>query len=345
MTQQAFGYLLSQSKYIERQVYRKKYPSIQYPTLVPVNRTPNAWARGITHFSQDMVGRPQPLAGRANDFPLADIERAKHDVPIEMAGLGYDYSLEELQQAMMLNLPLTSEKAMAVRRGVEEYIDNIVNDGRSDLGWDSLKKPKGVRRIAAAEGETGDDAAAKRLWANKKAEEIITDINVILMGVYAGYSVATVNPNDTGSGTVEMADTLLVPPQIWTSVLTKVISGTSMTVLEFIKMNNVYTAKTGRQLLIREYRGLEKAGSTGATIASGAGANADTKASSASDGVGRIIAYRRDPDVLQLHMPMPLRFLRPWQAGPMRWIVPAIFRLGGLEIRLPGAMRVMDGIV
>ena len=339
MTQQAFGYLLSQSKHIERQVYRKRYPSIQYPSLVPINRTPNAWARGITHFSQDMVGRPQPLAGRANDFPLADIERAKHDVPIEMAGLGYDYSLEELSQAMMLRLPLTAEKAMAVRRGVEEYIDNIVNEGRADLGWDSLKKPKGVRRISAA--ASGDSSSRK--WADKSAEQIILDINVLLMGVYAGYSVATVNPNDTGSGTVEMADTLLVPPQIWTSVLAKVIDGTSMTVYQFIKDNNVYTAKTGRPLMIREYRGLETAGSSGATVASGAGSTADTAANTTT--AGRMIAYRRDPDVLQLHMPMPLRFLRPWQAGPMRWIVPAIFRLGGLEIRLPGAMRVMDNIV
>ena len=343
MTQQAFGYLLSQSKHIERQVYRKRYPSIQYPSLVPINRTPNAWARGITHFSQDMVGRPQPLAGRANDFPLADIERSKFDVPIEMAGLGYDYSLEELSQAMMLRLPLTAEKAMAVRRGVEEYIDNIVNDGRSDLGWDSLKKPKGVRRIGAALNSSDATAQADRHWANKTAEQIIQDINVILMGVYAGYSVATVNANDTGSGTVEMADTLLVPPQIWTSVLGKVIDGTSMTVYQFIKDNNVYTAKTGRPLMIREYRGLETAGSSGATVASGAGSTADTAANTTA--AGRMIAYRRDPDVLQLHMPMPLRFLRPWQAGPMRWIVPAIFRLGGLEIRLPGAMRVMDGIV
>ena len=340
MTQQAFAFLESQAKHIERQVYRKKYPSIQYPTLVPVDRSANNWARGITHYSQDMVGRPQPLAGRANDFPLADIERAKHDVPIEMAGLGYDYSLEEISQAMWVGTPLKADKAMAVRRGVEEYIDDIVNKGRDDLGWDGLMRPKGVRRI----GSPDEGSSSSQKWADKTPDLIIEDINAILMGVYAGHPDEVLT-TDKGSRTVEMADTLLVPPQIWTTILNKVIPNTATTVVDFIDKNNVYTRRTGRKLMIRDYRGLDKAGWTGATIATGTtGANADEEPSGTS-AAGRIIAYRRDPDVLKLHMPMPLRFLPPWQAGPMRWIVPAIFRLGGLEIRLPGAMRVMDGIM
>ena len=328
MTQQAYGFMVSQAKSIERKVYRKRYPSIQYPRLVPVDRSAHSWARGITHYSSDMIGRPEVLAGRANDFPLADIERAKHDVPIEMAGLGYDYTLEELNHAMMTGVPLTADKAMAVRRGVEEYIDNIVNVGKAELGWDSLLKPKGVRRVAAS-GTT----SAARLWSAKEAPAMATDVNTLLQGLY------------TDTKTVEMADTLLVPTTIWSSVFTKVLSGTTMTVFDFIKRSNVYTATTGRPLRIIEYRGLETAGWNDGTIAVGTtGDTADEKPTNGSTESARLIAFRRDPEVLKLHMPMPIRFLPVWQSGPMRWIVPAIFRLGGLEIRLPKAMRVMDGI-
>ena len=331
MTQQAYGFMVSQAKSIERKVYRKRYPSIQYPRLVPVDRSAHSWARGITHYSSDMIGRPEVLAGRANDFPLADIERAKHDVPIEMAGLGYDYSLEELNHAMMTGVSLTADKAMAVRRGVEEYIDNIVNEGKEELGWDSLLKPKNVRRIRSlSNGAT----TPLYTWDKKTAEQIALDINTVLQGVYS----------DTK--TVEMADTLLVPHTIWGTVFTKVLDGTTMTVLEFIQKSNVYTAKTGRPLRIIEYRGLDTAGHDGATESTMAtdGYYANKPKSGANENKTRMIAYRRDPEVLKLHMPMPIRFLSVWQSGPMRWIVPAIFRLGGLEIRLPKAMRVMDDI-
>ena len=337
MPQQHFAYLLSQAKHIEREVYMTKYPAIQYHNLVPVDTSASSWARGITHFSEDMTGRAAALAGRANDFPLVDIERSKFDVPIEMAGLGYDYSLEELNQAMMLRRNLRADKAVAVRRGVEEYIDDTVNTGRSDLGWDSLRRPRGVTRMAADNAGTGN-GEAKRRWINKTVTQIVTDINAGLMGVWYGAPNAAANAADRGTRTTEMADTILLPPNILTELMNKTIDGTAVTAMQFIKENNVYTMTTGNALTIRYYRGLENAGWEGA-------ANTDAGAPPNNETVaGRMICYRRAMDVLRLHMPMPFRFLSPWQAGPMRWIVPAIFRLGGLEIRLPGAIRVIDGI-
>jgi hypothetical protein len=60
--------------------------------------------------------------------------------------------------------------------------------------------------------------------------------------------------------------------------------------------------------------------------------------------VGRMIVYKRDPQVLKMHIPMPHRFLPPWQTAPLVFTVPGIFRLGGLEIRRPSAVRYVDGI-
>jgi hypothetical protein len=57
-----------------------------------------------------------------------------------------------------------------------------------------------------------------------------------------------------------------------------------------------------------------------------------------------MIAYRRDPQVLKMHIPMTHRFLNVWQTGPLVFDVPGIFRLAGLEIRRPGAVRYVDGI-
>lgn len=57
-----------------------------------------------------------------------------------------------------------------------------------------------------------------------------------------------------------------------------------------------------------------------------------------------MISYRRDPSVLKMHIPMPHRFLPVYQAGPIRWEVPGIFRLGGVDIRRPAEVRYTDGI-
>ena len=317
------GFLLSQVAHIERQAYQVRYPDIQYQNLVPVDTSANQWARSITHFSTDRVGRAEPITGRASDIPLVDITRQKFDVPVHMAGIGYDYDIEELGQAMMVpNTNLTADKAMACRRAVEEYIDEKVLYGDPNYGWDGLINSGSLTGLTSADaasvgaGTDGPGSAADqaRYWRNKTALQIIKDINDALQGVYVD------------SRTVAMADTIALPENVWSDLTSKVIDDTAITVTQFIKQNNVYTMKTGRELKIVEVRGLRNPGraTTGTAYA-------------------RMIAYKRSPDVLRLHYPQPFRFLRP-QQRLLAYIVPGHFRLGGLEIRLPRYMRYLDKI-
>ncbi len=120
-----------------------------------------------------------------------------------------------------------------------------------------------------------------------------------------------------------MADTLLLPITEYAGLVTTQNSVASdSTLLEFIQRSNIYTATTGQQLLIRGVRGLEAA---------------------AAGSTGQAVAYRRDPQVLKLHLPMPHRFLPAAQVpGSLIYKVPGIFRTGGLEIRRPGAVRYLD---
>jgi hypothetical protein len=49
-----------------------------------------------------------------------------------------------------------------------------------------------------------------------------------------------------------------------------------------------------------------------------------------------MVVYRRDPQVLKLHLPMPHWFLPVFQTGPMTLDIPGIFRVGSVEVRRPG---------
>ena len=124
--QQALGFLIAQTTYLEPQVYRIKYLELNYAEMVPVSNEAGEWAKSITFFSADWVGQADWFNAASSDIPLADFTRQKFEVGIEMAAIGYRYNLEELGQAMMLpNTNLTTERAGAARRAYEEFMHNV----------------------------------------------------------------------------------------------------------------------------------------------------------------------------------------------------------------------------
>jgi hypothetical protein len=309
--QAALSFLVQQTSYIEPEVYKTRYPDIQYPQLIPVDTSANEWAKSITYYSMDQVGRAAWFNHQAKDIPMADVTREKHETAVEMAAIGYGYTLEELGQAMMIpGLNLSADRASAARRAYEEFVDDVALRGDTGKNLSGLLNYPGVDISTA----TADGNGSSTTWDDKSGDLVARDINAAITGMY------------TATLTIEIADTILLPIAALTSLATRRMStdsGTDTTILAWLIKNNVYTMQTGQSLTIRGVRGLETAG---------AGGN------------GRMVVYRRDPSVLKMHIPMPHRFLPVWQTGPMKYDVPGIFRLGGLEIRRPKAVRYVDGV-
>ena len=147
-------------------------------------------------------------------------------------------------------------------------------------------------------------------WNTATGEQILADINAALLAQAAGTNY------------VSMSDTVLLSPAKLTKLGTTYRENTDTTLLQLLMRSNTYTQMTN-QPLIQAVRGLEQAG---------------------AGGTQRMVAYRRTPDVMKLHIPMPHRFLPVFQTGPMNFVVPGIFRLGGLDIRRPKEVRYTDGI-
>ncbi len=311
-SQEALAFLIRQASHIETEVYKIKYPEIQYSQLVPIDTSANEWAKSVTYFSMDRTGQADWFSHLSTDMRLADVNRTKFEQGIEMAGIGYRYTLEELGFAQLIpGTNLTSERADAARFAYESFCDDVAMTGSESKGWDGLINSSLPDRSDVAASGTGSGDPAKRLWSNKTADQIIADINVALTGIFVG------------SNTVEMANTILVPPSALTYLSTVRIDSTTENALSYLQKYNIYTMQTGLPLTIRAVLGLEFAGTAG---------------------VGRMVVYRKDPRVLKMHIPMPHRFLSVWQTGPMVFDIPGIFRLGPVEIRLPGAIRYYDGI-
>lgn len=306
--QAALSFLVSQATAIEAEVYRIRYADLQYPSLIPVDTSLPEWIKSVTFFSLDRAGKAEWYHHTAKDIPLADVTREKHEETIRMAAIGYRYDLEEIGQAMLMSINLGTEKAEAARRIAEEKIEDVAFRGDADKNITGLMNNAGVTVVTAAYTGTGSSTT----WEDKTPAQIMQDINDALTGVF------------TESLQIEIADTILIPIAELVRLSTLQIPNTTMTVLQWIMQHNIYTIQTGAPLTVRGIRGLETAG---------------------EGGVGRMVAYRRDPQVVKLHIPMPHRFLPPRDSGPLTFDVPGIFRFGGVEVRRPKAMRYVDGII
>jgi hypothetical protein len=305
--QAALSFLVSQITYIEPTVYRIKYPELFYRELVPVDSTGTEWAKSITFFSIDQVGAADWFHAQAADIPLADVTRAKHEVAIEMGAIGYRYNTEELAQGMMIpNFSLSTERASAARRASEEFLHNIAIYGNTQKSWHGLVNSPGIPVINTAHTWAYDMAQAPPLTQN-----LMNDVNFALTNIWQ----STLG--------IEMSDVVLLPFSAMAQIAMAQLPATSMNILQWIKQNNIVTQQTGQQIEIRAVRGLDTGGVSGN---------------------GRIVAYKRDPEIIKMHVPMPHRFLPVWQRGPLVYDVPGIFRVGGLEIRRPATMRYVDGV-
>lgn len=146
-------------------------------------------------------------------------------------------------------------------------------------------------------------AAAQTFAAATPAQALAT-INTALSGVL------------TGSNGMEQADTVVLPIAVYADLATRQLAPESTeTILSFVQRANVYTTMTGRPLtIVADYRL-----------------------------TNTMVVYRRDPSVLKLIMPMPLRFIPP-QAYNLMIRVIGMFRFAPLSIRRPAAVRYTTGI-
>ena len=300
------SFAIKQSAHVESQVYRHKYADLDYAGLIPVDTSAHPWAPTVTYFSIDGTGAAKWMNGNASDVPNADVGMEQFETSVYMAGIGYQYGFEEVNQARMLGISLSSEKAFYARRAYEEFLYNIAFTGNTQKSMEGLFGYTGIPTESIPADGTGSSA----LWSTKTPDQIIRDVNAMLTGM------------GTATNHVAMADTLIMPVERLNTIASTRLTDTSLTVLDFIRSNNVYTATTGQALNIRGKRNM-------LTIGSGSTA--------------RMIAYRNSPEVLKMHLPLPLMFL-PMQVDGLQFKVPGVFRVGGLDVRLPSEIRYGDGI-
>lgn len=309
------NFLIAQSVVVNTKAYSIQYPDLDFGKLVTVDTSSPEWADGVVSFIDGPAGNNAEWGtGYAKDVPYADATIDRNDVPFYMAHIGYEFNDEELGKAQFLGIPLDQRKANAARRKYQEFMWRVTLNGDTTKSLQGLSNQTGVTSTVAPADGTGGVTTwfAADGTMTKTAAQIMRDFNGMLRGIW------------TASLTVEMADTVLFPIDTMSRLAEVTVNqNTTQTLLSYMMENNIYTLTTGQRLKVQGVLGLDVAGP------------GNTK---------EIVFYANREDVCRLHLPMPHRFKQPIANGPYNYMVPGMFRTGGVEVMRPGAFRYLTGI-
>lgn len=307
--QQQLQFLTPQLYRINTAVEMIRYPAYDYARLLPINTDGDMWDIGSVFYSGDIAGKVEFLAGKGFDMPYADIATTQFVQQNHLAGLGYEWSLQELQRAAKLGRNLGTDKAAASRKIAESFCYSFFVRGSVEKGVTGLINNVNVPTANVPADGTG----ATTTWSTKTPELILRDINLALTAPINATKETSI-PNRLMLPTTRLQYLAATP---------YAVNGGSDTILKFLRENNQYTAQTGQPLEIIGSRELETAGASSSA---------------------RMIAYEYSRDVVQGHLPGPHEFLPAFQKSSMTWEVGGLLNIGGVEFRLPKGAAYYDGL-
>jgi hypothetical protein len=208
------GFFARQLEHIKAQTYDIKYPTLKAREFIPVATDAPAGAETITYRQFDRVVNAKIISNNAKDLPRVEVDGKEFTRPVRTWGAAYGYTLMEIQNAAMARTNLNARKASALRRVVEEGLDETAAIGAPDHGIPSgfLNDPN-VETVAAAGA-----------WSGASSDAILDDI-----------SAACQNITDDTNG-IFMASDLLLPTAQYTLIMKKRLTDSdNQTVLDFVE--------------------------------------------------------------------------------------------------------------
>jgi hypothetical protein len=294
------AFFVSQLSNVEAKIYKVKYRKIVYQEFIPVSTQDPEWIDEVTYISYDAVTSGKFIGANGKDLPKSDLTAAKSTIPVFYGGNSYDYSLDELRKSQALRMPVDTLKAQMSFRGFQEHAQTVAFFGDTDRGITGLFNNANVQLDTSVVD-----------WDTATGQEIVADMNQVLINVWQN------------SAETHLADVIIIPSTQYAQISNqRMDSGTDTTILEFFRMNNLFTQMTGGDLTIKP--------------------NFEVQTAGVGDSP-RMMAYELNDENLTMRMPLPWRSLAPQPTG-LVVEVPAEYKFGGVEFRYPGSAAYRDFI-
>ncbi|RLB93613.1 MAG: hypothetical protein DRH26_03495 [Deltaproteobacteria bacterium] len=229
------SFLLSQLTHIESKMYEKKYKAITYAQIIPVSNEAGEWAESVTYFFMDGAAVAKFVGTKSLNVPIAEIGTEKVTVPVELGATGYEYSDEELRQAIQLQRPLPQLKSNTARRAYEEMAQRVAMVGDTTHNLPGFINNTNVTSATVVDPGSGTE------WVNKTTAQILFDINDFMGDIFV----------DTLQ--VEKPNTLVLPTAQWNYIAGTPRSDQSdTTILQWLVANSPYLSSESDIIPITE---------------------------------------------------------------------------------------------
>ena len=288
---------------VESRLYEKKLRELKYRTLIPISNRDGEGAETITYYLYTKIGMAKIIANPSDDLPRSDVFASRFTQKVHVLATSFGYSTQELRAARFAGVALELFKVDASRRSIREKENGITWLGDTSHGIVGLFAHPNIPSVQAPL----DGTSTTRNWSGKTPDEIIADVRLLTSGIRQA------------TNGVHEANTMVLPIaqyDIIANTPRSTISDT--TILEFI-------TKPGNSFGLTLVTWLVD------ILGQGTGAS------------DMAMAYERDPEVLELRIPMEMR-THPPQMKNLEFIIPVEAENGGTVVRYPLACRFLYDI-
>jgi len=298
---------------IKTKFYEVKYGEFHWSKMIlpaSVDTGINVGARSSSYPITDNTGMGAFVNAAGTNIPTVNYGVSKSTVPIEMAAVSGIVTLDEARQVAMgySGVSMITKIGGIMRKAAERHIERSFFFGNSDLGFDGFINNPNIT-IAAASAK----AAGGTTWDVATADEIIDEVN---------NSISLISEN---TRQIAQANHVILPTRQFNRMATLRIGDTNISVLEYLRKNNVYTANTGQELIISSIP------------------YTNDIAAAPVAGLGRMIVKVQSEENDWLPMPETPNMLAP-QPMDLSTKLYATYTIGPYHNRYPAEMIYVDGI-
>ncbi len=268
------------------------------------------------------IGTGKHWSGK-NSTQIAGVslDIAKKVFPLTPWDMELQFSIFELESSAKVGRPVDRQKFDFIKLQHQMEVDEQVYYGDKIMGMGGLIKCETATGYANAFVTNVSNAPAgvegSTTWALKSADEILADFNTLAVSTWAASAWAV------------LPRSFRIPPVQFGYISTaKVSQAGNLSILKYIKENNVLTAAEGVELDIKPLKWLEGAGIGGTIGTTGT--------------VDRMVAYTNEHEYVRF--PMTLMANTPIQYQGIHHKRTYYCKLGVVEMPYPQTVGYLDGI-
>jgi hypothetical protein len=305
-------------EYVVAKVYEVEYPQFRATDFIPVDTSVPPGALTFTYRRVDIGagGHAKIVNAYADDLPRADINASELHQPIVTIASSYEFSVVDIAAAAFSGIPIEAYKARAARFAIDFLMERLACFGYAPAGLVGLSNAPGI--IPTTKISTGTWVAqiAGIVAATAAAPYTATAV----VSAIAGDVAALLNKVFIQTNGTHAVDTILVDVPTYAALKTMVRSPvfTYDTILQYLEQAFDVTFDYWPML-----------GTAGVGSTPGAPH-------------GRVMAYKKDEDLLKLVISQPFTQLPP-QPVNLAFQVPCMERTGAVQVMSPLSMTYMDG--